>query len=143
MTTEHDQGAGAQHLHAAIVDAASEAIIFADVDGIIRLWNRGAQAIFGFSADEAIGQPLDMIIPERFRAAHNAGYRRAMDTGGVRLGGRVLTTRSQHKSGAKLYVDLSFGLVKDGDGRPQGAFAIGRDVTARQQQAAGSPRPQG
>lgn len=119
-------------LHRAIVEAAPEAIIFADRDGIVRLWNRGAETIFGWPAAEAIGRELDMIIPERFRAGHNAGYRRAMETGQVRLGGRVLTTRSQHRDGSKLYVDLSFGLVKDAAGVPQGAFAIGRDVTARQ-----------
>jgi PAS domain S-box-containing protein len=119
-------------LHRAIVEAAPEAIIFADRGGIVRLWNRGAETIFGWPAAEAIGRDLDMIIPERFRAGHNAGYRRAMETGQVRLGGRVLTTRSQHRDGSKLYVDLSFGLVKDAAGVPQGAFAIGRDVTARQ-----------
>jgi PAS domain S-box-containing protein len=119
-------------LHRAIIEAAPEAVIFADRDGIVRLWNAGAEAIFGWPAAEAIGGTLDMIIPERFRAGHNAGYRRAMESGQVRLGGRVLTTRSQHRDGSKLYVDLSFGLVKDEAGVPQGAFAIGRDVTARQ-----------
>ncbi|HKB55163.1 MAG TPA: PAS domain S-box protein [Ramlibacter sp.] len=133
MSIEQELASG---LCAAIVEQASEAVIYADRDGIVRLWNRGAETIFGFAADEAIGRDLDLIIPERFRAAHNAGYRRAMDTGQVRLGGRVLTTRSQHKNGDKLYVDLSFGLVKNEAGAPQGAFAIGRDVTARQLQEA-------
>ncbi len=133
-------------LHRRIVEQAPEAVIFADRDGIVRLWNRGAETIFGFTAAEAVGRDLDMIIPERFRAAHNAGYRRAMDSGQVRLGGRVLTTRSQHRNGNKLYVDLSFGLVKDDAGVPVGAFAIGRDVTARQleeaaRRAAATPKP--
>jgi PAS domain S-box-containing protein len=133
-------------VHRRIVEQASEAVIFADRDGVVRLWNRGAETIFGLSAAEAIGRELDMIIPERFRAAHNAGYRRAMESGQVRLGGRVLTTRSQHKNGNKLYVDLSFGLVKDDAGVPVGAFAIGRDVTARQleeaaRRAAAAPKP--
>jgi PAS domain S-box-containing protein len=119
-------------LHRHIVEQAPEAIIFADRDGVIRLWNGGAQALFGFTAAEAIGRDLDLIIPERFRAGHNAGYRRAMDSGQVRLGGRVMTTRSQHRNGSRLYVDLSFALVKDDAGVPQGALAIGRDVTARQ-----------
>lgn len=133
-------------VHRRIVEQAPEAVIFADRDGVVRLWNRGAETIFGFTAAEALGRDLDMIIPERFRAAHNAGYRRAMDSGQVRLGGRVLTTRSQHKNGTKLYVDLSFGLVKDDAGVPVGAFAIGRDVTARQleeaaRRAATAPKP--
>lgn len=122
----------AASLHRRIVEAATEAVIFADGNNVIRMWNRGAEALFGFSADEAIGQSLDIIIPERFRAAHNAGLARAMASGQVRLAGRVMTTRSQHKDGRKLYVDLSFGLVKDDGGVPLGAFAIGRDVTARQ-----------
>lgn len=119
-------------LHRQILEHCTEAIIFADRDGVVRLWNDGAVALFGYSAAEAVGRDLDMIIPERFRPAHNAGYRRAMESGTVRLGGRVLTTRSQHKDGRKLYVDLSFGLVKDAAGVPVGAFAVGRDVTARQ-----------
>lgn len=119
-------------LHRAIVAQAQDAVIFADRDGVIRLWNRGAEIIFGYDAAEAIGGNLDIIVPERFRAAHNAGYRQAMESGTVRCDGRVLTTRSQHKYGSRLYVDLSFGLVKDASGRVTGAFAIGRDCTERQ-----------
>jgi PAS domain S-box-containing protein len=123
-------------MHRAIVEQAQDAIIFADREGVIRLWNRGAEIIFGYAASEALGATLDMIVPERFRAAHNAGYHRAMETGVVRCDGRVLTTRSQHKYGSRLYVDLSFGLLKDEAGRVTGAFAIGRDCTARQLEAA-------
>ena len=118
-------------LHRAIVEQAQDAIIFADREGVIRLWNRGAEIIFGFSAAEAIGHDLDLIVPEKLRRAHNEGYRHAMETGQVRHDGRVLTTRSQHKYGSRLYVDLSFGLLKDEAGHVTGAFAIGRDATAR------------
>jgi PAS domain S-box-containing protein len=131
-------------LHRAIVEQAHEAIIFADRDGIVRLWNGGAELLFGFAAAEALGQSLDLIVPERFRNAHNQGFRKAMESGEMRLAGRVLTTRSQHKSGSRLYVDLSFGLVKDGAGQVTGAFAIGRDVTARfQEEAARGAAAQG
>ncbi len=115
----------------AIVDQAQDAVIFSDRDGIIRLWNRGAEIIFGFGAEEVIGHSLDVIVPERFRPAHNEGYRQAMQTGLLRHDGRVLTTRSQHKYGSRLYVDLSFGLLKDPTGHVIGAFSIGRDCTAR------------
>jgi PAS domain S-box-containing protein len=118
-------------LFKAIVDEAPEAIIFADRDGAIRLWNRGAETIFGYAASEAIGRSLDLIIPDRLRAAHWAGFNRALETGVTRYAGRVLTTRSMHRSGSTLYVDLSFGLVKDADGTIAGAFAIGRECTAR------------
>jgi PAS domain S-box-containing protein len=118
-------------LHRAIVEQSQDAIIFADRDGIIRLWNRGAELIFGYGEHEAIGHSLSLIIPEKFRRAHDEGYRRAMDTAQLRHEGRVLITRSQNKYGARLYVDLSFGLVKDLSGHVIGAFAIGRDCAAR------------
>lgn len=115
----------------AIEDQTSDAFIFADRDGVIRAWNRGAEAIFGYTAAEVMGSSLDVIIPERLRSAHWEGFRRAIDTGQTQHKGRVLTTRSVHKGGSKVYVDLSFGLVKDRSGRVAGAFAIGRDCTAR------------
>jgi PAS domain S-box-containing protein len=115
----------------AIVARAQDAVIVADREGIIRLWNRGAEIIFGFGADEALGRNLDLIVPEKLRRAHNEGYRLAIETGQVRHDGRVLTTRSQHKWGSRLYVELSFSLLKDEAGQVIGAFAIGRDATAR------------
>jgi PAS domain S-box-containing protein len=118
-------------LHQAIVEQSQDAVIFADRDGIIRLWNRGAVIIFGFANDEAVGHSLSLIVPEKFRRAHDEGYRHAMEKGLLRHEGRVLATRSQNKSGARLYVDLSFGLLKDETGHVAGAFAIGRDCTAR------------
>jgi PAS domain S-box-containing protein len=114
-----------------IVETASEAIIFAGTDGVIRLWNRGAELLFGHSANEAIGQSLDLIIPERLRAAHWEAFDRSLKSGETKYKDRVLTTRSMHKNGDKLYVDLSFGLLRDTAGVPVGAFAIGRDCTAR------------
>lgn len=120
----------------ALVECAQDAVIVADRTGIIRLWNRGAEIIFGFGAKEAVGRNLDLIVPEKLRQAHNEGYRLAMEIGKVRHDGRVLTTRSQHKWGSRLYVDLSFGLLKDETGAVIGAFAIGRDATARHLQEA-------
>ena len=114
-------------LFQAIADQASDAIISADRDGAIRVWNRGAETIFGYSAAEVVGKSLDVIIPERLRSAHWEGFRKAMDTGRTKLGGRILTTRSVHKDGSKLYVDLSFGLVRDLTGALTCAFAINRD----------------
>ena len=122
-------------IYRAIVEQAHEAMIFIDCDGVVGLWNHGAETLFGFSADEVVGHNIDIIIPERFRHAHAAGFGRAVSTGKTRLGGRVLTTRANHKSGQKLYVDMSFGLVKDGE-RVLGAFAVARDGTARYQEEA-------
>jgi PAS domain S-box-containing protein len=119
------------NLFQAIVEQAPDAIIFADREGAIRVWNRGAEAVFGYAAAEVLGNSLDVIIPERLRRAHWEGFRRAIDTGQTKFGGRVLTTRSVHKDGSKLYVDLSFGLIRNGVGAIAGALAVGRDCTAR------------
>jgi len=119
------------HLCRTIVEASSDAIIFADRGGLIRLWNRGAELVFGYSAAEAVGQSLDIIIPERLRRAHWDAFDQSVETGRTKHTDRVLTTRAVHKSGNKLYVDLSFGLARDASGIPQGAFAVGRDCTAR------------
>lgn len=118
-------------LSQAVVEQAPDAIIFADRGGVIRIWNRGAERIFGYAPGEALSMSLDLIIPERFRRAHWEGFHRAIETGQTRYGDRVLTTRSAHRDGSKLYVDLSFGLVLDDRGVILGALAVGRDCTAR------------
>jgi PAS domain S-box-containing protein len=118
-------------LSQAIVDQAPDAMIFADRNGIIGVWNRGAERIFGYAAAQALGASLDLIVPERFRRAHWEGFNRAIDAGRTQYAGRVLTTRSAHSDGSKLYVDLSFGLITDDSGAILGALAIGRDCTAR------------
>ncbi len=118
-------------LFQAIVEQTPDAVIFSDPQGTIRLWNRGAEAVFGFAADEVLGQSLDLIIPERMREAHWTAMHRAIDEGQVRGGSRVRTTRSLHKDGRKLYVDLSFSLIVDAAGSVLGAAAVGRDCTER------------
>ena len=118
-------------LYQRVLEEAPDAIIFADRDGLIRLWNRGAELIFGHSAAAALGQSLDLIIPERLRDAHWQAFDRSVRTGETKYTDRVLTTRSMHRSGTRLYVDLSFGLVRDAHGTVLGAFAIGRDCTER------------
>ena len=115
----------------AIVEQVPDALIFADRDGLIRVWNQGAEAVFGFAADEVVGSSLDVIIPERLRAAHWAAYDRALETGRTRLGNAVRATRAIHKDGRKLYVDLSFGVITDANGKAVGAVAMGRDCTER------------
>ena len=115
----------------AILMQASDAIIFADRDGVIRLWNLCAEVLFGFVAAEVIGNSLDVIIPERFRQAHWEGFHRAVTSGHTRKGNSVRTTRAVHKSGRKLYVDMSFGLVKDDSGSVIGSVAVARDGSVR------------
>lgn len=81
-----------------IVDEAQDAIIFADRDGRIRLWNSGAESIFGYSAEEAKGQSLDLIIPEKLRNRHWKGYRKVMETGSTRNGKELLAVRRYGKT---------------------------------------------
>lgn len=118
-------------LFAAIVDQAPDAIIMADRDGCIRLWNRGAERLFGHAAADVVGEALDIIIPERLRQAHWDAFDRAIQSGRTRYDGRAMTTRSMRSDGAKLYVEMSFALVTDAMGAVTGALAIARDATAR------------
>lgn len=106
-------------------------MIFADREGVIRYWGSGAEAVFGHPAADALGQSLDLIIPERFRRAHWQAYDRAIESGQTQYDNRILTTRSMKKDGSTLFVDLSFTLVKDDRHAVLGALATGRDCTAR------------
>jgi PAS domain S-box-containing protein len=114
-----------------IVEGAPDAIIVAGRDGTIRIWNSAAERIFGHAAAEVAGQSLDVIIPERLRDAHWKGYDASLASGTTKYSGQVLTTRSVHKDGRKIYVDLSFALLKDTAGDVTGVMAMARDVTAR------------
>jgi PAS domain S-box-containing protein len=113
-----------------ILDSAADAIICADRSGVIIRWNRASAALFGFSAEEALGQNVDLIIPEHLRAPHWNGFEAAMAKGATKLQGRATLTRALHKSGRRLYVEMSFALVK-GDSDVIGAVAVARDVTER------------
>ncbi|MDE2397282.1 MAG: isocitrate lyase/phosphoenolpyruvate mutase family protein [Burkholderiales bacterium] len=110
----------------ALVGQMAEALIFADREGRIRVWNGAAEALFGHSAAQALGQNLDLIIPERFRAAHWRAYDAAIATGRVAHPGEVRTTRAVHRDGSKVYVEMSFGVVTDAQGSALGSLAVAR-----------------
>lgn len=114
-----------------IIEQVSDALIYADRAGNIVLWNPAACQLFGYSAVEAVGSSLDLIIPEHLRAAHWAGFNIAIDSGQLKLQGRPTLTRAVHKSGQKLYVEMTFALVKDPGGVAIGSVAMARDVTER------------
>lgn len=114
-----------------IFEYMSDALIFADTQGIIRNWNPGAEDIFGYTAAEAIGKSLDLIIPERLRKPHWEGFQRAIDQGATMYGRRSMITRSLHKAGKQLYVDMSFAVVKNQAGETIGSAAVARDATDR------------
>ena len=133
------------HLAALVHDQAPDPVIFAGTDGVIQLWNRAATTLFGHTSEQAIGQSLDIIIPERFREAHWRGFERALAHGATKYSGRALPTRSERKDGTTIYVELTFAIVKDASGRVIGALAHARDITERflreraQRQAAPEP----
>ena len=114
-----------------ILEQIADAVIFADTTGTIVLWNDAAAALFGYSAAEALGQNLDLIIPEDLQARHWRGFTAAMTSGVLSLQGRPTLTRAKHQSGRKLYVEMTFALVKQAGGAAQGAVAVARDVTER------------
>lgn len=117
-----------------ILEQIADAIVYSDRSGTIRRWNRAAEALFGHAAEEALGQSLDLIIPEQLRAAHWRGFDAAVASGVTRLDGRPALTRAVHKSGRRLYVEMSFALVRNGVGEIMGSVAVARDVTERVEQ---------
>jgi len=121
------------------LDGLPDALVIADPSGVIRLWNAAAERLFGFTREECVGRGLELMIPERFRPAHDAGFARAVGTGTLRTGTRILRTRANHKDGRRLYVDFTFAVLKAPDGRVIGVQALARDATEahlRQQAAA-------
>ncbi len=127
----HTRTPGTSALGEAIVGQMAEAVVYANREGRIERWNTAAAQLFGFSAAEAIGQSLDLMIPEPLRAAHWRGFNAAVNSGALRLNGRATLTRGVHKSGRKLYIEMSFALVRDDDARVLGSVAVARDVTGR------------
>jgi PAS domain S-box-containing protein len=110
----------------AMVEQAPDALIFADREGTIRVWNARAEALFGHAASEALGESLDLIIPPHLRAAHWHGYRQAIAAGRTRSGGKPMLTRATHKDGGKLYVEVAFAIVSDERREILGALATAR-----------------
>lgn len=115
----------------AIVDNAPEAMIFADRDGMIRLWNAGAEALFGYKAKEALGKSLDIIIPEAMRGRHWDGYKRVMATGETKYGKDMLAVPGIRKDGTRVSLEFSVAMLRDTGGQLLGIAAVLRDVTAR------------
>ena len=114
-----------------LVQAAGDAIIAADPEGRIVSWNPAAERIFGFTAQEALGQTLDLIIPERFRARHWDGYKQVMRTGQTRYGTEILRVPARHRDGRPLSIAFTVALLSRADGQTEAIAAIVRDETSR------------
>lgn len=114
-----------------IVDHTPLAIVFGDREGMIRLWNSGAEAMFGYSAEEAIGKSLDLIVPEKHRAKHWDGYYKVMKTGVTKYGRQVLAVPALTKDGRRISIEFNVVLLRDDSGQVIGIAATLSDVTAR------------
>ncbi len=116
----------------ALLHSASDAIVATDREGRVSFWNPGAERIFGFTAAEAAGQSLDIIIPENLRARHWEGFRHTMATGTSRYGhGDLLSVPALTKDGRRISVEFTIVMLRDGRGDVAGTVAVMRDVTRR------------
>jgi len=119
-------------LSEAVLGSVGDAIVVADKAGVIRFWNPGAERIFGIPAAEALGQSLDIIIPEAQRERHWQGFDRVMATGQSRYGeGDLLAVPALHRGGGRISVEFTIMPLHGADGTMTGIAAIMRDVTAR------------
>lgn len=115
-----------------LIDSAADAVVVSDAQGAIVLWNPGAERIFGFSEQEALGQSLDIIIPEPFRARHWDGYRETVASGQSRYGaGDLLAVPGLRRDGRRISIEFTIVLIKDHLAKVIGMAATIRDVSAR------------
>ncbi|TBT85060.1 PAS domain S-box protein [Propioniciclava sinopodophylli] len=119
MTDDFDATA----FRAAAWDYANDALIAIDTDGIIRAWNLFAEKLFGWSAEDVIGQDVKIMTPERLRAAHDRGFFAAMESGHLASDGRARRT----KSCENIYVTMTFAVISDASGAAIGAAAVARE----------------
>ena len=118
-------------ISARIVADTLDAIIYCDRSGTIRLWNAGAERIFGWSSAEAVGQNLDIIIPEKHRRVHWAGWERVMESGKTKYGADPLAVPGLHRDGSSMSLEFSIMMLHDDAGEIEGIAAILRDVSKR------------
>jgi PAS domain S-box-containing protein len=130
MTETADHG----WMYQRIVEDSPIAILFADRDGKIRLWNAGAEATFGYTPAEALGQSLDLIVPEKQRARHWEGWERVMASGVTKYGRDPLAVPALRKDGSRISIEFNIVLLRAPTGELLGAAAMVQDVTARWQQ---------
>ena len=115
----------------ALVTAISDAVMVCDASGLITLWNPACERMFGFSEGEALGQSLDMIIPQRQQQRHWDGYHQTMKTGVTKYGHDLLKVPAAHKDGRSLSIAFTVSLLHAPDGSVSGIAAVVRDETAR------------
>lgn len=115
-----------------IVKKSADAIVGTDRDGCINFWNAGCERIFGYKANFAIGNTLDIIIPANLRARHWEGWQKTIATGESRYGaGDLLSVPAVSSNGTKISVEFTIAMIHDDDGNLCGLVATIRDVTEK------------
>jgi PAS domain S-box-containing protein len=114
-----------------LVSAVGDAVVVSDANGAITLWNKAAERLFGYTEAEALGQSLDLMIPERLRAKHWEGYQKTMDTGSTRYGTEVLQVPAIDKAGRSFSIAFTVALLYSADNKVSGIAAVMRDDTKR------------
>ena len=122
-----NQAVNLEHLSQYIGDA----VVVSDVNEKIVLWNPAATRIFGFTEAEALGNTLDLIVPDRQKHRHNEGYSKSMKTGTTRYGTSVLKVPAKHKDGHMLSIAFTVGMLFDENHQANGVVAVIRDETER------------
>jgi len=116
---------------AALVGAIGDALVVSDVQGKVIVWNSGAERLFGWSAQEALGQRMDMIVPERLRQRHWEGYDKSMQTGHTKYAHDVLRVPAVDKSGRAMSIAFTVFMLFGPDGKPSACGSVIRDETDR------------
>jgi PAS domain S-box-containing protein len=114
-----------------LLECIGDAVIVADAHEKIVLWNAAATRIFGYSEEEALGNTLDLIVPERQRQRHSEGYSNSMETGTTRYGTSLLKVPAKHKDGRTLSIAFTVGMLFDEKHQANGVAAVIRDETER------------
>ena len=127
----NESQAGNDAMLAGLVHALADAVIICDAEGIVTFWNDAAHRIFGWDAEHAVGQSLDLIIPDKQRRAHWEGYRRVMETGETRYGDDLLRVPALHADGQRRSIAFTMSLLHDSRGAMLGVAAVVRDETQR------------
>lgn len=114
-----------------LVQQSPDATIYSDKQGDIRVWNAAAEKMFGFSAEQALGQNLDLIIPERLRRMHWCGFDAAIAAGVTKHSGKPMPTKALRADGSEFYTEMGFALIFNDQGEVLGTVAQARDITDR------------
>src|SRR4051794_11808244 len=125
-----DSGFDTEPFAVTLLHSMPDAVVYADAEGRIRYWNTAAERMFGYGAADALGQSLDIIVPESLRRRHWEGYEKTMRTGATRYGaGDLLAVPALRKDGARISIEFTITPFHDPAGKMLGIAAVMRDVT--------------